>query len=107
MNRLVAQLPPDCEMVNGVPYHVVKVPADGNRVRIKRTPVAFSIQEARQQGADFYHPVLGWILGGRKTAEENPLEWADRNGTALAGRPWDRPPEYDEAPEGEGSGEEE
>ncbi|HXH05368.1 MAG TPA: hypothetical protein VNI83_02140 [Vicinamibacterales bacterium] len=67
--EVVGQLPPGAKIINGQVVREIRYP--GGRPAYR--PVAFTLEQARALGADYYDPQLGWILGGRKTARENPL----------------------------------
>ena len=105
MNQQVAtQLPPDCVYENGEIVRLNRMQT-ASGVRIQRRPVAMSLQEARERAADFYDPRRGWIVGGRKLASENFLPH-EQEGPALAGKPWDKPDDF-EPNEDEDEGQEE
>lgn len=66
------QLPPGCRVIDGIVYRRVTKTEDGQE-RFVRRPVALSLDEARKTNADYYHPKLGWIRGGKKMEREHPL----------------------------------
>ena len=65
-------LPPGVTFRNGGLYRTITVESDGQPRKVRR-PVALSLEEARKQQADYYHPQYGWIRGGRKMEKEHPL----------------------------------
>lgn len=67
-----AGLPPGAELVNGRVVRRLEVEVNGRKRTITR-PVAFTLKDARDNNADFYDEILGWIRAGRKTELENPL----------------------------------
>lgn len=49
--------------------YVEQLSADGSSFMQQRE-VALTLEEARTMRADYYHPELGWILGGYKLAKD-------------------------------------
>jgi len=72
MNAHTISLPPNTRMRNGVLMRSVRVNEDGVS-RLTRRPVALTLKDAQESGADFYSHEFGWIRGGLKMEREHPL----------------------------------
>jgi hypothetical protein len=59
--------PPGCVIRNGQIFRVSMEHKNDREVEVLH-PVATTMKEARERGADFFHPRLGWLIGGRKVA---------------------------------------
>lgn len=65
-------LPPGAEYRKSRVVRILNVEEDGRMRRVVRQ-VAFSLEDARKTGADYYDRKLGWIHGGVKMEREHPL----------------------------------
>ena len=85
-------LPPGVIEENGRLFrYVEKVSASGEPWKSRR-PVALTIEDARKQRFDWYHPTHGWVLEGYKWEKDRSPE--DRMADVSQSVPAD-PPEPD------------